>query len=116
MCRLLEVSRNCYYRWLRIDKQEDFLLNDMIKDIFLSTYQTYGTRRMKKQLEHLYGLILSRRRIGRILKKLGLSCRNKRRFRVLTTNSNHTYAIAPNRIQQDFYASVPNQMYVGDIT
>ena len=88
----------------------------MIKEIFLSTYQTYGTRRMKKQLEHLYGLILSRRRIGRILKKLGLSCRNKRRFRVLTTNSNHTYAIAPNRIQQDFYASVPNQMYVGDIT
>lgn len=116
MCRLLGVSRNCYYRWLPIEKQEDFLLNNMIKDIFLATYQTYGTRRMKKRLEHLYGLMISRRRIGRIMKKLGLSCRNKRRFRVLTTNSNHTYAIAPNRIQQDFYASVPNQMYVGDIT
>ena len=92
------------------------VLNTMIQDIFLSTYQTYGTRRMKKRLEQLYGLIVSRRRIARIMKKLGLSCRNKRRFRVLTTNSNHTYAIAPNRIQQDFYASVPNQMYVGDIT
>ena len=89
----------------------------MIKDIFLGTYQTYGTRRLKKRLEQLYGLIVFRRRSARIMKKLGLSCRNKRRFRVLTTNSNHTYAIAvPNRIQQDFYASVPNQMYVGDIT
>ncbi len=116
MCHLLEVSRNCYYRWLRIERQEDMVLNTMIQDIFLSTYQTYGTRRMKKRLEQLYGLIVSRRRIARIMKKLGLSCRNKRRFRVLTTNSNHTYAIAPNRIQQDFYASVPNQMYVGDIT
>jgi len=116
MCHLLEVSRNCYYRWLHIEKQEDMVLNTMIQDIFLSTYQTYGTRRMKKRLEQLYGLIVSRRRIGRILKTLGLSFRNKRRFRVLTTNSNHTYAIAPNRIQQDFYASVPNQLYVGDIT
>lgn len=116
MCHLLEVSRNCYYRWLRIEKQEDTLLNTMIKDIFLGTYQTYGTRRLKKRLEQLYGLIVSRRRIARIMKKLGLSCRNKRRFRVLTTNSNHTYAIAPNRIQQDFYTSTPDQMYVGDIT
>lgn len=71
---------------------------------------------MKKRLEQLYGFIISRRRIARIMKKLGLSCRNKRRFRVLTTNSNHTYAIAPNRIQQDFYTSTPDQMYVGDIT
>ena len=59
---------NCYYRWLRIEKQEDSLLNTMIKDIFLSTYQTYGTRRMKKRLEQLYGLIISRRRIARIMK------------------------------------------------
>jgi len=98
MCHLLEVSRN-YYRWLRVEKQEDFILNDMVKDIFFSTYYTYGTRRMKKQFKHLYGLIISRRYIGMILNKLGLSCRNKRHFRVLTTNSNHTYAIAPNRIQ-----------------
>lgn len=64
----------------------------------------------------MYGLIQSRRRIGRIMKKLGLNTRNKRRFRVLTTNSNHNYTISPNRLHQDFYASQPNQVYVGDIT
>lgn len=48
--------------------------------------------------------------------KLGLNSRNKRRFRVLTTNSNHNYSISPNRLQQDFYATKINQIYVGDIT
>lgn len=39
----------------------------------------------------------------------------KKRFRVLTINSNHNYAIACNRVQQDFYISLPNEIYVGDI-
>ena len=40
----------------------------------------------------------------------------KRRYRAQTTNSNHSYMTSPNRLQQDFYASAPNQVYVGDIT
>ncbi len=116
MCQVLGVSRSCYYHWLRIEKQDDTELNETIEGVFIGSRQTYGTRRMKKQLERLYGLIISRRRIGHIMKKLGLNTRNKRRFRVLTTDSNHNYAISPNRLKQDFYASQPNQVYVGDIT
>lgn len=116
MCRLMDVSRSCYYHWLHVDTQDDEVLNALIKDTFIGSRQTYGTRRIKKQLEQLYGLIVSRRRIGRIMKKLALNTRNKRRFRVLTTDSNHNYAIAPNRLRQEFYASQPDQIYVGDIT
>lgn len=50
------------------------------------------------------------------MKKLELNCKNKRRFRVMTTNSNHNYSISPNRLHQDFYATTTNQIYVGDIT
>jgi transposase InsO family protein len=67
-------------------------------------------------LKQLYGLIVSRRRIGRIMKKLSLSTRHRRRFRVLTTDSRHNYAIAPNRLHQYFYVSQADQVYVGDIT
>lgn len=116
MCRLMQVSRSCYYHWLRVDHQEDEQLNQLVQDTFIGSYQTYGTHRIKKQFEQIYGLIVSRRRIGRIMKKLELSTRNRRRFRVLTTNSKHNYAIAPNRLKQDFYASQPDQAYVGDIT
>lgn len=116
MCQQLSVSRSCYYHWLNTKKQDNVQLNQMIQDTFISSRQTYGTRRIKKQLVYWYGLIISRRRIGCIMKKLGLNCRNKRRFRVLTTNSNHNYAIAPNRLHQDFYAAKADEIYVGDIT
>lgn len=116
MCILFKVSRSCYYRWLSIERQEDYELNEIIKSVFNSSRKTYGTRRIKKQLEQLYGLIVSRRRIAKIMKKLSLKCLNRRRFRVQTTNSNHKYMISPNLLKQDFYASYPDQIYVGDIT
>jgi len=40
----------------------------------------------------------------------------KRRFRVNTTDSNHNLPIAPNLLNRDFYSSVPDTKYVGDIT
>jgi len=116
MCQLLEVSRSCYYHWLRVERQEDIILNNLIQEVFIESRQTYGTRRIKKRLEQLYGLIISRRRIGHIMKKLALNVLKKRRYRAQTTNSNHTYMTSPNRLQQDFYACSPDQIYVGDIT
>jgi transposase InsO family protein len=116
MCKVFKVSRSCYYRWLGIEKQEDIELNNLIKDIFKISNSTYGTRRIKSYLIQNYGLIVSRRRIGKIMRKLGLVCKNKKRFRISSTNSNHNFMIAPNRLNQDFYAFLPNQKYVGDIT
>lgn len=50
------------------------------------------------------------------MKRVGLKAKAKRRFRVVTTDSNHNFGIAPNRLGQDFYAHAPNVAYVGDIT
>lgn len=116
MCKLFGVSRSCYYHWLKVDRKEDTKLHNLVKKAFLESYYTYGTRRIKKELEFNYGLILSRRRIGKIMKYLSLNAKTKKRFRVLTTNSKHNYAISCNRVNQDFYASSPDQIYVGDIT
>ena len=116
MCKVFQVSRSCYYRWLSIEKQEDTQLNDMIKDLFLQSQKTYGTRRIKQSLEQTHGVIVSRRRIGRIMRRQGLVCKSKKRFRVRTTDSNHNFMIAPNLLKQDFYASAPDQIYAGDIT
>jgi transposase InsO family protein len=116
MCDTLGVSRSCYYYWLHIQREDDTILNGLIEAMFVASRQTYGTRRLKSQLLKSYGLIISRRKIGRTMKHLGLSCKNKRRFRVQTTNSNHNYAVSPNRLNQDFYAYAPDMIYVGDIT
>jgi len=117
MCRLFGVSRNGYYHWVKHgDRQEDADLVVRVEEIFKTSFQTYGTRRIKKEIEQRYGWIVSRRRIGRVMRNKGLRARNKQRFRINTTDSNHRLPISPNLLEQDFYASAPNRIYAGDIT
>ena len=49
------------------------------------------------------------------MKDLKLKVKMKRRYKN-TTNSNHNLPIASNILNRDFYASNPNEKYVGDIT
>lgn len=44
MCEVLDVSRSCYYHWLRVEKQDDIALNEIIEGVFIGSRQTYGTR------------------------------------------------------------------------
>ena len=54
-------------------------------------------------------------RIKRIRRKLGLRCRQKRRFKA-TTDSRHSLPVAENLLDQKFEASSPNQIWLTDIT
>ena len=49
------------------------------------------------------------------MKDLNLKVKMKRRYKN-TTDSNHNLPIAPNILNRDFYASNPDEKYVGDIT
>jgi putative transposase len=57
-----------------------------------------------------------RNRVARIMQTVGLCGRQKRRYRVQTTDSNHALPIAPNRLAGAPKATAPNQIWVGDIT
>ena len=85
MCRVLKVSRSCFYEWLKRPKtlreKENDVLEEHLKTLFDKGRGTYGTRRLKKSLFDL-GYRVSRRRIARLLKRLGLSCKVKRRFKL----------------------------------
>jgi len=119
MCKVLKVDRSSFYYWIKQGckiKKVDKKLNELIKNIFITGRGNYGTRRIKSRLLFLYGLIVSRRKIGAIMKDLNLKAKTKKRYRVSTTDSNHNLPIAPNLLKRDFYAIYPNQKYVGDIT
>ncbi len=119
MCRILKVDKSSYYHWIRrgcIVQRVDSKLNELIEIIFVQGRQNYGTRRIKDRLEQRYGLIVSRRRIAMIMKDLGIVVKTKKRYKINTTNSNHNLPIAPNILDRDFYASSPDEKYVGDIT
>ena len=119
MCKVLKVDKSSYYHWIKagcIVKKVDAKLNELIEIIFVQGRQNYGTRRIKDKLEQRYGLIVSRRRIGSIMKDLGLVAKTKKRYKINTTNSNHNLPIAPNLLERDFYAAFPDEKWVGDIT
>jgi len=119
MCRILQVDKSSYYHWIKggcIIKKVDEKLNELIEIIFVQGRQNYGTRRVRKRLLQRYGLVVSRRRIGSIMRDLGLIVKTKKRYKINTTNSNHNLPIAPNILNRDFYASNPDEKYVGDIT
>ena len=119
MCRVLRVDKSSYYHWVKsgcIVKKVDEKLNELVKIVFIQGRGNYGTRRIKDKLKQSYGLFVSRRRIGAIMKDLGLVAKTKKRYKVNTTDSNHDLPIAANLLERDFYASYPNEKWVGDIT
>lgn len=119
MCNVLKVNRSSYYHWIKtgcITERIDIQLNTLIIEAFYGSKNTYGTRRIKEFLVKKYGIIVSKRRIGKIMRGLGLVVKMKKRFKVTTTDSNHNFPIAPNRLNRDFYTSSANNVYVGDIT
>jgi transposase InsO family protein len=78
------------------------------------TRQTYGPERLQHELAE-HGIKVGICRIKRIRKKLGLYCKQKRKFKV-TTDSKHTLPVAENLLGQQFKVYEPNTVWVSDIT
>ncbi|MCA1013037.1 IS3 family transposase, partial [Halobacillus halophilus] len=72
MCDVLQLPKSTYYYEAkqRDTKQEEELAV-LLTDIFQASRQSYGTRKIKVELEK-EGRTVSRRRIGRIMKEQGL--------------------------------------------
>jgi transposase InsO family protein len=118
MCRVLEVSRSGYYAWAgrkpsRRDMEEEHL-EVQIRACHVRNRETFGPERIQKDLAAL-GIRTGICRIRRIRKKLGIRCRQTRKFRA-TTDSKHTLPVAENLLKQDFNARTPNRVWVSDIT
>lgn len=65
------LSRSTYYYEAKIRDSQDEELTELIVDIFKESRNNYGQRKIKVELKKL-GWIVSRRRIGRIMKEQGL--------------------------------------------
>jgi len=121
LCLHLEVSASGYYDWQRRLSRpgqramEDQALAQEIGRIHTRSRETYGAPRVEKELRQK-GRCHGRNRVARLMKEQGLCGRQKGRYRVQTTDSNHDQPIAPNRLAEAPKATAPNQLWVADIT
>jgi transposase InsO family protein len=85
-----------------------------IKAAHRRTRETYGPERLQRDLAE-HGIRVGVCRIKSIRRKLGLRCKQKRKFKA-TTDSRHRLPVAANLLDQQFKAKEPNQVWVTDIT
>jgi transposase InsO family protein len=121
LCENLAVSSSGYYAWQKrrlqpgLRARQNVVLTSQIQAIHARSRQTYGSPRIVAELQQ-QGAQHGRNRVARLMQQAGLCGRQKGRYRVQTTDSDHDHPIAPNRLATAPRPTGPNQIWVSDIT
>lgn len=118
LCRVLKVQRSAYYDWqaqpCKVIAQEELALRRRMKELFTVSRGSLGSRTMMKNLNQ-EGFEIGRDRTRRLMKRLKLTVRQKRKYKV-TTDSKHNLPVAKNVLNREFCPSAPNHAWGTDIT
>ena len=118
LCKLLVVSRSGYYAWHGRAPSErttdDAKLAVHVAAAHKIGRGAYGSPRILEELK-AEGIAVSRKRVARIMRELGLEGRGKRRFKA-TTDSKHDLPVAENVLDRKFEVAAPDVAWVTDIT
>lgn len=110
-CRVLGVSTSGYYRLVKVPvgkrEAQARTLNAQVAAVHDACGGIYGSPRVYNELRTM-GVKASR--------KAGIRSRMHRKFRVKTTDSNHTNPIAPNLLNRNFTMDMPNRAWASDVT
>lgn len=119
LCAVLDVSRSGYYRWRGAGDsaraRQTLVIKSKITAVHVASRQTYGSPRIAAALR-AEGQTVGVNRVARLMREVGLQGRQKRRYRVRTTDSRHDQPIAPNHLASASPPTRANQIWVTDIT
>jgi len=98
------VSARGYLAWrtrpMNQGQRDDMVLLAHIREQHKRSLRGYDRPRMTEELREL-GFRAGQRRIGRLMRENGIVAIRTRKCKV-TTDSNHTLAVAPNLLDRDF--------------
>jgi putative transposase len=118
LCKVMEISRSRFYDYVhRIEGPDDpkeTALKARISAIFKEHRSQYGSRRVLKQLKD-EGHQIGRYKVRRLMRELGLKAKSPKRYKV-TTDSRHSFPVAPNLLNRKFDVDEPNRFWTTDIT
>tara|TARA_B110000503_G_scaffold64938_1_gene102171 strand:- start:31 stop:588 length:558 start_codon:yes stop_codon:yes gene_type:complete len=95
-------------------QRDDMVLLAHIREQHRLSLQSYGRPRMTEELQER-GLSVGHGRVSRLMRENGIKVIRTQKYKA-TTDSDHTFNIAPNILDQDFTADGPNQKWAGDIS
>ena len=119
-CDVLQVTRSGYYAWrkrpLGVRDQRRAALIEQIEVIHTQKNKdVYGAPRVHRDLV-AQGTRCNRKTVAECMKQAGIQAKTTKKFRVMTTDSNHPHPIAENIVDRDFNPSQKNQTWTADIT
>jgi putative transposase len=119
ICRTLDVSASAYYQRAAGKRcpraVEDERLLDRIRELHAANYYAYGYRRMWKALRRA-GETAPRCQVQRLMRAHGIQGAKRRGRRWPTTRPDPDAHRRPDLVQRDFTASVPDELWVADLT
>jgi len=118
LCKVMRVTSRGFRAWrgrpMSQRQRDDMVYLAHIRDQHRLSLQSYGRPRMTEELQDL-GLSVGHRRVGRLMRENNIRTIRTHKYKA-TTDSDHTFNIAPNLLDQDFSATGPNQKWAGDIS
>jgi putative transposase len=118
MCQVMDVSQSGYYAWRQRPpsqrEQTNRELVRAIREAHAASGKTYGSPRVHAELR-AQGYPCSLNRVARLMRLHDIQARQRRRYKV-TTTSDHSQPVAPNRLNREFGADRPNEKWAADIT
>lgn len=113
MCKILRIARSTYYYEAK-ERPDESELYEKIKAVFKENRSVYGARKLKKVLEKKQ-VVVSRRKIARIMKALGLeSAYSCKKFKAVKSTVND--ADVPNLLARNFNDHSAYAAVVSDLT
>ena len=114
-CNNLQVSKSGYYDWkirIPIRDSDKVLKKEMHK--ICKEFPFYGYRRVTVELRNRNKLT-NHKKVLKIMQEEQLICRRKKRFKPITTQSDHDLKVYPNLVKELNVTGL-NQLWVADIT
>lgn len=119
MCSIWKLSTSGFYDWLKRPEsrrsQRNRELGQKIEDVFFESHERVGSPKIARILNG-EGVAVSRPKIARIMKEKGLRCITHKKYRVATTDSDHSHRIAENLLDRNFTQHAPSRAWVSDLT
>ena len=120
MCKVLGLKEAAYYQWCsRFDRRqekrvEERVLAERIGEVFEANKRIYGYRKMKLALAR-EGIYLSEYQVRKIMRENGYFPVVARKYRP-TWNRKSDGRYFDNKVNREFRADNPNEIWTGDIT
>ena len=118
LCNVMGVTSRGFRAWrvrpMSRQQRDDMVILAHIREQHRLSLQSYGRPRMTEELQEL-GVKVGHRRVGRLMRENDIKIIRTQKYKT-TTDSNHTFNISPNLLDQDFSANGPNQKWAGDIS